>query len=235
MPQAVIYDLDGLLLDTEPIHAQVYDEVAQQFGVQLDPAFQAKLRGRPSRETSRLIVETLNLPVTPAEFLAIRKPIIEARVAQSPARPGAAELVQALHQRQFPQAIATSSTQPAFAIKTQQHQHWFRLIETVVCGDDPQLERPKPAPDIFWLAAKRLGVKPEACLVFEDSVSGVRAALEAGMTVIAVPDPADRDRLPSEVHYCLESLADLLDRDRYPDLLADLTALPALPDRKSVV
>ncbi|QFZ93216.2 HAD family hydrolase [Synechococcus elongatus] len=222
MLQAVIYDLDGLLLDTEPIHAQVYDEVAQQFGVQLDPVLQAKLRGRPSRETSRLIVETLNLPVSPAEFLAIRKPIIEARVAQSPARPGAPELVRSLHQRAFPQAIATSSTQPAFAIKTQQHQPWVQLIDLVVCGDDPQLERPKPAPDIFWLAAQRLGVKPEDCLVFEDSISGVRAALEAGMTVVAVPDPVDRDRLPTGVHHCLDSLAELQDRDRYQTIFGKL-------------
>jgi pseudouridine-5'-monophosphatase len=85
--------------------------------------------------------------------------------------------------------VATSSDRSHFELKTRRHLNWFKIFEAVVLGDDPAVRRGKPAPDIFLVAARRLGVSPSRCLVFEDSPAGVEAACSAGMKVIAVPDP----------------------------------------------
>ena len=73
--------------------------------------------------------------------------------------------------------------------KYEKHKKWFSQFKQIVRGDDPELKEGKPAPDIFLIAAKRLGVEPAECLVFEDAPSGMEAALAAGMSVVVVPDP----------------------------------------------
>jgi pseudouridine-5'-monophosphatase len=102
--------------------------------------------------------------------------------------PGAVRLTEHLHRHGVPQAVATSSDQKHFGLKTSRHQEWFRIFDCIIIGDDPSVERGKPAPDIFLQAAARLGVAAAHCLVFEDSPVGVAAARAAGMPVIAVPD-----------------------------------------------
>jgi pseudouridine-5'-monophosphatase len=85
-------------------------------------------------------------------------------------------------------AVATSSHRDQYEVKVGSHP-WFESFQAIVCGDDPELGRLKPAPDIFLLAAARLVAAPESCLVVEDSPAGVEAARAAGMQVVAVPDP----------------------------------------------
>ena len=77
----------------------------------------------------------------------------------------------------------------SYDAKYKKHKKWFSQFTQIVRGDDPELKQGKPAPDIFLLAAKRLGVEPAKCLVFEDAPSGTEAAIAAGMSVIVVPDP----------------------------------------------
>ncbi|PBP41201.1 HAD family hydrolase, partial [Pseudomonas syringae] len=85
-------------------------------------------------------------------------------------------------------AVGTSSSVHYFEAKTTLHRAWFELFDTVVTADDPEVGAAKPAPDIFLVAARRLGVSPADCLVFEDSPFGVTAAKAAGMYAVAVPD-----------------------------------------------
>ncbi|CAM9216835.1 unnamed protein product, partial [Ectocarpus sp. 8 AP-2014] len=73
--------------------------------------------------------------------------------------------------------------------KRQNHEGLFERMECVVTGDDPEVIEGKPAPDIYLAAARRMGIKPQECLAFEDALSGVRSAKAAGMLVVAVPDP----------------------------------------------
>jgi pseudouridine-5'-monophosphatase len=120
--------------------------------------------------------------------------------------PGARALTAALAARAVPQAVATSSGRRLFDLKTAQHREWFRVFDAVVLGDDPRLHRGKPAPDIFLLAAKELGVDPASCLVFEDATVGVAAARAAGMQVIAVPDPENDPRPFADADLVLPSL-----------------------------
>jgi HAD superfamily hydrolase (TIGR01509 family) len=109
---------------------------------------------------------------------------------------GAKELVRAIATQSnttallLPMAIATSSRYASVAKKRKRHETgMFEYIETIVAGDDPAVQNGKPAPDIYVEAAKRLGVNPRDCLVFEDALSGVKSGKAAGCKVVAIPDP----------------------------------------------
>eukprot|EP01006_Ploeotia_vitrea_P007437 TRINITY_DN17057_c0_g1_i1.p1 TRINITY_DN17057_c0_g1~~TRINITY_DN17057_c0_g1_i1.p1 ORF type:complete len:150 (+),score=31.18 TRINITY_DN17057_c0_g1_i1:38-451(+) len=105
--------------------------------------------------------------------------------------PGALQLIQSIKKNnpEIKQGIATSSKSAAVAAKKQHHNALFADMDVVVCGDDPELERGKPDPQIYQLAMRRLGVTdPALCLVFEDALSGVQAGKAAQMHVVAVPD-----------------------------------------------
>ena len=185
----VIYDLDGILLDTEPLHAKVNQAIANRYGKTIDRTLQYQLCGRKSKDSAALIVETLQLPLTAEAFLQEKDAIIYQYYPQVPPLPGIVRLTHHLANHNIPQAVATSSATRPFTAKTQPHQAWFSLFRCIVRGDDPELTRGKPAPDIFLITAKRLGAKPENCLVFEDSLAGVMAARQAGMCVVAIPPP----------------------------------------------
>lgn len=185
----VLFDLDGVLLDTEPLYTRATQAVVEPFGKVFDWSIKQHIMGRDPGFGARLTVERLELPITAEELLATRAPILAGLFEHSPAMDGAREFVEALRERGIPMAIGTSSERALFELKTRRHA-WFSAFRTVVCGDDPRVREKKPAPDIFLVAALELGAAPERCLVFEDSPAGVTAALAAGMRVVALPDPA---------------------------------------------
>ncbi|MEB3277490.1 MAG: HAD-IA family hydrolase [Lyngbya sp.] len=204
----IIYDLDGLLLDTEPLHAKVNQMLASRYGKIIDSSLMCKLRGRKSHDSAKLIIEMLEIPLTVEAYLTEKDAIIYQYYTNVPPLKGAVELTQHLAAHRIPQAIATSSSRRPYTAKIQSHQQWFSIFECVIQGDDPELKNGKPAPDIFLLAAQRLGTKPENCLVFEDALAGVAAAKAAGMYVVAVP-AADMDKqLYLEADQILNSLSE---------------------------
>ncbi len=204
----VIYDMDGLLLDTEGFYTEVTQEIVGRYGKVFDWSVKSAMIGRPAIESARHLVEVLELPIRPEDYLEEREKMLEQRFHRAEAKPGAERLARHLHAHGVPQAVATSSSRGFFELKTTRHRAWFELFHCVVTGDDPSVRRGKPAPDIFLAAAERLGADPAHCLVFEDAPSGTRAALEAGMAVVAVPDPnMDRSRYEG----CGEVLDSLLD------------------------
>lgn len=191
----IIYDLDGLLLDTEPFYAQATEAIVSRFGGTYDWGLHSSVMGKRSADAALLIVDALKLPMSAGAFLTEREERLEAFFPLAQPLPGALALTQRLNLRGVPQGIASSSTQKTFALKVSRHQEWFSLFATVVLGDDPEVMEGKPAPDIFLTAARRLQADPAQCLVFEDAINGVRAARAAGMAVVAVPDPrTDKDR-----------------------------------------
>ena len=194
-PSCANFDLDGVLLDTEPLYTQATAAVAARFGKVYDWSVKRDCIGRGTLEAARIIVEALGLPLPPEALVHERERVLIELVARAPAIAGAEAFTRALAARGVPLAIATSTEAPLFAIKAAPHRGWLAMFGAAVCGDDPRVARPKPAPDIFLAAADDLGVPPASCLVFEDSPFGVDAARAAGMPVIALPDPAmDRAR-----------------------------------------
>ena len=185
----LIYDMDGLLLDTEGIYTEVTQDIVGEFGKVFDLSVKKKIIGRPSFQAAKIIVESLDLPITPKDYLDSRKDVLIEKFKNTHPLPGAKEMTTHFFSHGIPQAIATSSSSPIYDAKYKKHKKWFSQFTQIVRGDDPELKQGKPAPDIFLLAAKRLGFEPAECLVFEDAPSGTEAAIAAGMSVIVVPDP----------------------------------------------
>ena len=117
-------------------------------------------------------------------------------------------MIQDLANRNVPQAIASSTSRQNFEMKTVNHQDWLKHFELFTLGDDPEIEQGKPAPDIFLLTAKRLKAKAENCIVFEDSLSGMKAAIAAGMYVVVIPDPLFDKKLFAGANQVLNSITE---------------------------
>ncbi len=205
---AVIFDMDGLLLDTEPFYTEASKRIASRYGKTFDWKVKSGMIGKPAEDSARWITSALNLPMTPEEYLEIRKPILDELFPKAKPMRGAVRLTRHLHQHAVPQAVATSSDQQNFALKTSRHKEWFKIFDCIVIGDDPRIRHGKPAPDIFLIAAEQLTADPAFCLVFEDSPVGVAAARTAGMSVIAVPDPHLDAGSVGEADQVLNSLSD---------------------------
>ena len=185
----LIYDMDGLLLDTEGIYTEVTQQIVGEYGKVFDWSVKEKIIGRRSIQAAEIIVESLDLPISPQDYLDSRKDVLLEKFKDTAALPGAKEMTTHFFKLGIPQALATSSSSPMFEAKFEKHKKWFSQFAQIVKGDDPELKEGKPAPDIFLLAANRVGVDPAECLVFEDAPTGTEAALAAGMSVVVVPDP----------------------------------------------
>lgn len=186
----VIYDMDGLLLDTEPFYTEATQAIVGRYGHTFDWSLKSRMIGKAASDSARILVDALQLPITPEDYLREREAMLAALFPKAQAMPGARRLTEHLAQHGIPQAVASSSNRREFELKASQHREWFGCFQCIVLGDDPDLKRGKPAPDIFLIAAARLDAKPSRCLVLEDAPSGVDAALAAGMSVVAVPNPA---------------------------------------------
>jgi HAD superfamily hydrolase (TIGR01509 family) len=192
-PAACLFDLDGLLLDTEPLHARAWRQAAQAFGTQLQERQLLQLRGRRRHDCADQVLAWIRADghhcSSREELLAVRQPIAERYLPLAAPMPGAETLVRRCQALAVPMALATSSSRSAVELKLAPHP-WLALIGTRVHGDDPGLRAGKPAPDVFLLAAERLGVDPRCCWAFEDSPAGAQAAAAAGCRVFVLRSEA---------------------------------------------
>lgn len=206
--RAVLFDLDGVLLDTEPLYTEATQAVVGEYGKRFDWELKRELIGTSEENGARMVIQGLGLPLEVEEYLARRKPFLDRLFERCPAMPGMPELVAELEGHGVGLAVGTSSVRPLYTVKSGRHD-WFGRFGAIVCGDDPRVRALKPAPDIFLAAAAYLGVPPAACLVVEDSPAGVRAGCAAGMRVIAAPDPAVSDAYVAGAHCVVRSNAEL--------------------------
>jgi pseudouridine 5'-phosphatase len=205
----IIYDNDGLLLDTEPFYTKAHEILAAQYGKTFDWTIKSRMIGLRAEDSARVLIDALELPMSIPEYLNARKRLLEEMFPGAEPLPGAVRLTRHISSLGIPQAVATSSDGHNFELKITHHKEWFSIFDCVIFGDDPELKNGKPAPDIFLLAAKRMNADPSKCLVFEDSPYGIEAARAAGMYSIAVPDPHMDDSAYPGAYQILRSLDDV--------------------------
>ncbi len=217
-PAAVIFDMDGLMLDTEPLAARAWSDAAAALDVAFDHAVTASLVGRNFPDCRALILahHGADYPVDPlmqAWHTAYDAIVEREGIAL---KTGLVELLAWLDAAGIRKAVATSTRRSRARAKLIRAALADRF-DALVGGDEPV--RGKPAPDIFVLAAARLSVAASDCVVLEDSEPGVRGAIAAGMTPLLVPDNTE----PSAALVALRPL-------QFADLHGVRAHLAALPD-----
>lgn len=183
-----IFDLDGTLLDTEALYTQAAMVVCRRYGTEYTLSIKRAVMGGDTFEGAAYTIGTLGLPLEPAQYVEQRERELYALLDGVVPMAGAITLLDALRARGIPLAVATSGHREITMQKLAK-QPFLHDLAALVCGDDERLARPKPAPDIYLLAARELGAEPHRCLVVEDSLNGLRAALLAGMRTVALVDP----------------------------------------------
>ncbi|XP_047537517.1 pseudouridine-5'-phosphatase-like isoform X2 [Vanessa atalanta] len=188
-----------------------FQQVASRYGKEFTFDLKCKIMGKQSQELASSIINELNLPLTEEEFLFETRKIFDKLFLQSKVMPGVEKLLLHLHKHKVPMGLATSSSKETYDLKVTHHHDLFQLFPYKTWGSsDPNVKRGKPYPDIFLIAAAKFpdAPSPEKCLVFEDSLNGVKAAVAAGMQVVMIPDPRfDRSQAP-EATLILSSMED---------------------------
>ena len=206
--QACIFDFDDLLADTKPVWVAAEEVLLARLGRHWSEEVAIRWRGLNAADVARTIHELYCPSWALAESQKLLRDALVAAYRAAPdfaPLPGAVELVRALH-RAYPLAVASGS--PMEGIEAAVRRMGVRECFAVVVSSE-EVARGKPAPDVFLAAAARLGVAPESCLVFEDSLAGAKAARAAGMACFTVPS-AEAEAVGALSTRVLRTLADAI-------------------------
>ena len=186
MIAAVVFDLDGVIVDSEQVWDDVREQYVREVGGTYSESATRDMMGMSSVEWSRYMAEALGVPGSPEEInAAIVQRMLERYGEAPPLIPGAVEAVRRCAAR-WPIAVASSSN-PELIEVVLDAAGLHDVIPVVVSSQE--VARGKPAPDVYLEAARRLGVDPRTCAAVEDSHNGIRSAKAAGMRVIVIPNP----------------------------------------------
>ncbi len=210
MFEAVLFDMDGVLVDSEPLHFATTNEVLAPFGCRMEASDYELCIGMGEEEFFAGLVRRFDLPASASELAAGRLRLFTERLAVRPLppMPGALECLLRLGMEGFRLGLATS----AFRLQAEQILGGLGIrhrFEVAIAIED--VDRGKPAPDLYLAAAQAMGLDPSNCIVIEDAAFGVEAALAAGMTAVALPhgaQAAEACRRAGAVH-CLAGLDEL--------------------------
>lgn len=188
MLKAVIFDMDGVIIDSEPLHAEAGVLAAKKYGVDITTDYCYQFIGSTDKHMLEVMIDEFHLDVTIDEFLEENhrmKAYLEEKDGYPPI-PFVPELMKALYEEGYLLAIASSSPMPAIEA-TVSKLNIGKYLTKLVSGRN--VAHPKPAPDVFLKAAEELGIAPDECLVIEDSCNGLNAAKAAGMSRVAFFNP----------------------------------------------
>jgi len=216
---AVVFDMDGVLVDTEHLWDDVREELTTEWGGRYTPAAQEAMMGMSSREWSHYLHETVGLREQPETINAevVRRMLARYEV-ELPVVPGAVDAVRRLHAEGLRLAVASSSNRELIDAVLRRLELTDLFAVTV---SSEEVARGKPAPDVYLETARRLDVDPTLCAAIEDSASGIRAAHAAGMRVLAYPNrhyppSAEALALADSVLDTVDELPAVLDRRDHP-------------------
>lgn len=205
VPKAVVFDCDGLLMDTEPCWTVAETELFARHGLPFGPAQKALVIGKSLDAAAETMAEVFGRPGTGAAIAEeLLEMVTEVVTAKAEAMPGAREIVE-LAAAAAPVAVASNS--PRALLEAALARGGFAFAVSVAADE---VARPKPDPEMYLTACARLGVAPGDALAFEDSMTGLRSARAAGVPVVGVPTLPDPD-------FAADIVVDSL---RDPDLLA---------------
>lgn len=184
--KAVIFDLDGLMIESESIGYQVWRQVVAEFGSEMSEALYREFIGKTPEATIDLVCEILGLSISPQD-LSERywRQRTETMCVEARAVEGLVTLIEDLHQHQVPLGVASNS--PTDYVERVLEALQLRQRFQAIIGSD-QVPEGKPAPDVYLATAAALTVDPQDCLAIEDSPTGLQAALNAGMRCLVVPN-----------------------------------------------
>ena len=210
MIKAVIFDKDGTLHDTEKVYHRAWHEAARQTGVPRIAEFVAICTGTNFARTEELWQEFYGDAFAFRPFWELRNALYDDLIAREglPVKQGAYELLDYLKNNGYQIALATSTNAP----RVERHliqSDMKKYFDAVVTGDTVRCG--KPAPDIFLIAAERIGIDPACCMGVEDSFNGVRAVKAAGMYTVMVPDMiAPTDEILDMADACVQELGQII-------------------------
>jgi len=208
--KAIIFDMDGVIIDSEPIHIKLEEELFKSLGVEISEDEHLTFVGTSSYYMWRKIKERFNLSQSVEELVEVdRKRYLEHVLKTGEIIPieGITETVKKLFEKEYKLAVASSS--PIDVIELVVKKLGIdKCFEVLVSGD--YVKNSKPAPDIFLYTADKLKVKPHECVVIEDSYNGVYGAKKAGMKVIGFKNPNSGNQDLSEADFIISSLGEEL-------------------------
>ena len=209
MLRGIIFDQDGTLVDTETQHYLAWNRLLQPLGHHLpEEDYIRDHNGVPTIGTAAALIERFALDFTPDELCHQKEKQIQLADERPPLMPGAEAILRHLHQHQVPMAVATGARYHAVERNLRHHQI-YDLFHNVCSSSDVQHN--KPAPDVYLLAAERLGLAPEECLAVEDTPTGMRSALAAGMPCVVIPSAPCAQHDFSAATYVMNHLDSLQD------------------------
>lgn len=206
MTEAIIFDMDGLMLDTEKIALESWRKAGEDYGYDITKELMMQVIGSTVVDTRKFFVKNMGEEFP---FEEIREVTIKYRneyieINGVPIKKGLIEFLEYSKSQDIPMVVATS-TNRSEAIELLKRASIFEYFENIICGNE--VEKGKPEPDIFLLASKKLGVEPKKCIVLEDSERGILAASRAKMIPIWIPDLIKESNIAKEnAEYICDSL-----------------------------
>jgi HAD superfamily hydrolase (TIGR01509 family) len=205
-PKAVVFDLDGLLINSEDLYEQAGETVLRRRSKTYDAALREQMMGRPVVDAIQLMKDCHSLPDSVEDLMCECRDVLMALMATSlDTMPGVHQLLDELHAAGIPLAVATSGTRE-YADDVLTRLGLNQYFQFILTAED--IERGKPDPAVYHLAAERLGIEPGEMLVLEDSGNGCRAAVAAGAFAVAVPNRHTHEHQFNGAQFIADTLAD---------------------------
>lgn len=210
--KAILFDMDGVIFDTEREYLKEWNKIFEKYGYEMKKEIYVSVMGRGRKKVKEIFKENFGDDLPIEEMYIEKDKMLKEAIENNevPLKQGALELLEFLKKNGYKTALATSAKKDR--VKSQvTHAKMNNLFDAIVCADD--IVNSKPDPEIFLKAAEKVNIKPENCIVIEDSEAGIRAAFNAGMIAFHVKDLKEADE--NIMKYCDKNFENLIEIKKY--------------------